>query len=512
MPPKKKTTRKKKMKAPKTQLAANGATKVRVRMYRQGLGDCFLVTFFTGPKPVHMLIDCGTLGATTTGVKMPDVIKNISDTTGAHLDVLVATHEHKDHVSGFAGDPSPFDSFQVDQAWVAWTEDPSDELAKKISKYKGDLKMTVALAASALGANAIADPPEGEAVKEMKSGIEKLLGFSDDVRVDEQPLGATLAKGIDQLMRYVTNRAGNKGRFLLPGNVIEGAWLPGVRFYVLGPPQSESALRNMGEHGSPELYSVAARFGSDLAAFSRFCLAGNSLDDYRESLDAEERQGFDRRLPFDPRFRVEASDPTKCEKRFSSYYKKEDAWRRIDADWLGGGSDLAMQLDSYTNNTSLALAIELLDDKRVLLFPADAQVGNWESWDDVKFKDDAGNEVNVRSADLLARTAFYKVGHHSSHNATVKARGLELMEREDLVAMIPVDRKVAMKKTPPWQMPAKALYKRLVEKTMGRVVRSDVGWPDDSDRPSAISKAEWDAARKDSGVTITNLYVDYELQ
>ena len=504
MPPKKKTTKKKK--TPKKQ-AANGSTKVRVRMYRQGLGDCFLVTFFTGPEPVHMLIDCGTLGATTTGVKMPDVIKNISDTTGAHLNVLVATHEHRDHVSGFAGNPSPFDAFQVDQAWVAWTEDPSDELAKKISKYKDDLRMTVALAANALGASAIVDPAETKAVAEMKSGMENLLDFFGDV-----PLAAGLAKGIDELMRYVTNRAGDKGRFLFPGNVVEGAWLTGVRFYVLGPPQSESALRNMGEHGSPELYSLAARFSSDLAAFSRFGLAGSSLSAYRESLEPEERQAFERRLPFDPRFRVEASDPKACEKRFSSYYKKEDAWRRIDADWLGGGSDLAMQLDSYTNNTSLALAIELLDDKRVLLFPADAQVGNWESWGDVKFKDDAGNDIALRSADLLARTAFYKVGHHSSHNATVKAHGLELMEREDLVAMIPVDRKVALKKTPPWQMPATALYKRLVEKTMGRVVRSDVGWPDDKERPGSISKAEWDDARKASGVTITSLYIDYELR
>lgn len=500
MPPKKKK------KTPKKQ-AAGGSTKVRVRMYRQGLGDCFLVTFFTGPDPVHMLVDCGTLGATTTGVKMADVIKNISDTTGAHLDVLVATHEHKDHVSGFAGDPSPFDAFQVDRAWVAWTEDPADELAKKIVKYKDDLRMTIALAANALGASPVADPAEMNAVGEMKSGMEGLLDFFSDV-----PLAAGLAKGIDELMRYVTRRAGDNGKFLLPGDVIEGAWLPGVRFYVLGPPQSESALRNMGEHGSPELYSLAARFSSDLAAFSRFGLAGSSFSDYRDSLDAEERQAFERRLPFDPRFRVESSDPTACEERFSSYYRKEDAWRRIDADWLGGGSDLALQLDSYTNNTSLALAIELTDDKRVLLFPADAQVGNWESWDGVKFKDDTGHDLDVRSADLLSRTVFYKVGHHSSHNATVKARGLELMEREDLVAMIPVDRKVAMKKTPPWQMPAKALYERLVEKTMGRVVRSDVGWPDDSDRPSSISKAEWDNARKGSGVTITSLYIDYELR
>jgi|GEM_PF-1749275 len=36
---------------------------VRVRMYRQGLGDCFLVSFFnhSSRKPFRMLIDCGVL-------------------------------------------------------------------------------------------------------------------------------------------------------------------------------------------------------------------------------------------------------------------------------------------------------------------------------------------------------------------------------------------------------------------------------------------------------------------
>lgn len=505
MPPKKK-------KKKPVNSAAGGTPKIRVRMYRQGLGDCFLVTFFTGPKPVHMLIDCGTLGSTTTGVKMQDVIKSISETTDAHLHVLVATHEHKDHVSGFAGDPSPYDKFQVDNAWVAWTEDPTDPFAKKVKKYKGDLRMAVALAADALEATPIAHPTEAVAVANLKSGMHELLGFFGDVPPEEQPMGAALAKGVDKCMRYVAERAGENGRPLTPGEVIEETWLPGVRIYVLGPPQSESALRNLGEHGSPELYSLDARLTSDLTAFSRFGVAGMSLPDYRQSLDAEERQAFERRLPFDPRFRIESCDQTKCEERFSSYYREDDEWRRIDADWLGGGSDLALQLDSYTNNTSLALAIELVDDGRVLLFPADAQVGNWMSWDDVKFTTDAGKELDVTSADLVGRTVFYKVGHHASHNATVKARGLELMEREDLVAMIPVDRKVAMNKTPKWQMPAKALYKRLIEKTKGRVVRSDVGWPDDDDRPSSISKSEWDEARKGAGVTIEKLYIDYELR
>jgi hypothetical protein len=35
---------------------------VRIRMYRQGLGDCFLVSFTnTAGEQHHMMIDCGVL-------------------------------------------------------------------------------------------------------------------------------------------------------------------------------------------------------------------------------------------------------------------------------------------------------------------------------------------------------------------------------------------------------------------------------------------------------------------
>ena len=59
---------------------------VRVRMYRQGLGDCFLLTFDVGGDEAHMLIDCGTLGAVTTGVTMASVVADIRSTTGDHLE------------------------------------------------------------------------------------------------------------------------------------------------------------------------------------------------------------------------------------------------------------------------------------------------------------------------------------------------------------------------------------------------------------------------------------------
>src|SRR5215472_4174819 len=81
--------------------AAVNLPKVRVRMYRQGLGDCFLLTFNPGGDEKHILIDCGTLGAKITNVKMPNVVADINKTTKGHLQLVVATHQHHDHLSGF---------------------------------------------------------------------------------------------------------------------------------------------------------------------------------------------------------------------------------------------------------------------------------------------------------------------------------------------------------------------------------------------------------------------------
>jgi len=119
------------------------------------------------------------------------------------------------------------------------------------------------------------------------------------------------------------------------------------------------------------------------------------------------------------------------------------------------------------------LAFEIIATGEVLLFPGDAQIGNWESWKTVTFTvpDGSGHTRTVTSKDLLARTVFYKVGHHGSHNATHRAEGLELMTSPDLVSMIPVNHEMAKVKR--WNMPFPPLLKRLTEKCRSRVIRQD---------------------------------------
>lgn len=498
---------------------AGSLPKVRVRMYRQGLGDCFLITFDVGGNERHVMIDCGTLGATTTGVKLADAVADIREVTGGHLHVLIATHEHWDHVAAFDQLQTEFEEMTIDHVWLAWTEDPADALAQKVAKTKKDLGAALAEAASAL-----TSPAASPDSKAMGEAVASVLGFFDD-----GSLGAgKFSKTVDRAMEFVRSGVGKKVRYCRPDDdPFEESWLPGFRVFVLGPPRSEEALYNLGEHGSSELYSLAAGLRPAARLFARGQPAR-----VLQARDSTERREFTAEVPFDVRFRREADAEATREMFGGTYLAAGTEWRRVDEDWLHVASDLALQLDSATNNTSLALAIERVADGKVLLFPADAQQGSWLSWHDAKlqWKVTDGNATRtVKAADLLARTVFYKVGHHSSHNATARGKGLELMEQEnELTAFIPVDRAVALERNPKgsWKMPALALYRRLLEKCQGRVVRSDVGWA--ADPATAANKAtekafakmataaewkKWGKAQKAAThVTISKKFVDFVLE
>ncbi len=124
------------------------------------------------------------------------------------------------------------------------------------------------------------------------------------------------------------------------------------------------------------------------------------------------------------------------------------------------------------------LAFEL-SNGRVLLFPGDAQVGNWKSWHEKRWTEENGLDKGevVTAADLLERTVLYKVAHHGSHNATLKKLGLELMTSRahpHLSAMIPVDEAWALRRRPHrWVMPFGPMFADLKQRTAGKILRAD---------------------------------------
>jgi hypothetical protein len=139
---------------------------------------------------------------------------------------------------------------------------------------------------------------------------------------------------------------------------------------------------------------------------------------------------------------------------------------------MGAAVNFALQLDRNTNNSSLVLALEIGDGGDVLLLAADAQGGAWASLTELTLR--AGRR-KVTAKELIARTAFYKVGHHGSVNATART-ALEAMDPSRLVAFVPVDEAVARDRCRWDNFPAVKLTHRLQEQTSGRLIRADDSW------------------------------------
>src|SRR4051794_26203373 len=79
-------------------------SKLTLRVYQVGFGDCFLLTFHYPSKDRHVLIDFGSTGVppgTASGL-MLRVAEDIKQQGGGQLHAVVAARRHKDHVTGFA--------------------------------------------------------------------------------------------------------------------------------------------------------------------------------------------------------------------------------------------------------------------------------------------------------------------------------------------------------------------------------------------------------------------------
>ena len=454
------------------------SSRVRIRMYRQGIGDCFLLTFYGPGEPRSILIDCGVLSGTPNGKdKIRRVAQSVAQTiakeTSGKLGALVATHEHWDHVSGFYDAKDIFDPINIGEIWVAWTEDQSNPAASALKRQN---KFKLQAMQMALAHMANFGEPHYQAYG---PGISELLGFFGGPADSAGIVG--FSEKTAQAMTAVTQRD-PAPTYFQPGDLIKRDWLPGVRVYVLGPPLDTGMLKKMQGKAGSEMYGLT---GAD-SAFATALTA--ALADPDASPDPSLSGMIDAALPFDRSLQWRDEDKILKARNFKQLYQdyqaEDAAWRRIDQDWLLSAARLGLQLDNAINNTSLVLAFEFADTGRVLLFAADAQIGSWKSWLTLnwKVKEPNTEEQTIDTADLLRRTVFYKVGHHGSHNATLKEGGLESMIAPDLVAVIPVDQNFA-NNTKHWDMPAGPLYAALQERTGSRILRADAAWPTPVDPP-----------------------------
>ncbi|MFO0614714.1 MAG: hypothetical protein U0414_19160 [Polyangiaceae bacterium] len=300
---------------------------IEVRMYRIGFGDAFLVVLPAADGARRtVLFDCGrhfqTPRAAVEGVAPPPsedaivgrIIEDVVEIAGrARIDVVVATHRHQDHVSGF--ESARWAEVEVGEVWMPWTEDPEDPEARKIQRTQSALAKRLELDVRRLGASA------GDGT----------LGLVMNSLTNERAM-TTLHSGF----------RGRARRRFLEGNMqtmaVDG--LPGVIVHVLGPARDEDIIRDM-DPPSGQSYLSASAPGSGAAG---------------------DRGPFDRKwVVQDPAALIDAVTPD------MAAYLGDLA--------TGDAFVVAAALEKSVNGTSLMLAFEVGD--AMLLFPGDAQWGTW---------------------------------------------------------------------------------------------------------------------------------------
>jgi len=120
------------------------ADKLLIRLFDVGLGDCIYCRIPKAHKSgrdFHILIDCGTLSSTEYLSKAIKTLKTLLPSVGGkrHVDLLVVTHEHKDHMTGFGMDLWGELSFGA--IWMNAAMDlnhPEAKRAKKLHSFAAD--------------------------------------------------------------------------------------------------------------------------------------------------------------------------------------------------------------------------------------------------------------------------------------------------------------------------------------------------------------------------------------
>ena len=360
---------------------------VTIRMYNVGFGDCFLVTFHYREKDRHVLIDYGSTAPpkSARGKYMTAIAEDIRRHCKGKLDILVATHRHRDHISGFATDGEGtgelIAALKPDVVIQPWTEDPAakkNALAAAVSSYRKGKPDEETVRAQFLGSLEDMHQVAGIAARRAatdphwaRSEAGRQLAFLGEDNLKN-------ASAVRNLMEL-----GKRGQaFYVNAGMTLNRLLPGVKILVLGPPtlQQSEAIRRERAKDPGEFWQFRSFWATHRMA------AANVLRAAPRTLLPDARPLRPNAWPPNARWFIEQA-------------------RRVQTDQM---LELIRDLDTVMNNTSVILLFEA--GNRKLLFPGDAQIENWSF-----------ALSNERWRALLRDVNLYKVGHHGSLNATPKS-------------------------------------------------------------------------------------------
>src|SRR5882724_1245820 len=296
----------------------------RVRMYRTGFGDCFLVTFDPGGTAKHVLIDFGAHMHGDIGT-MDLIMDDIESTCGKQLELIVATHAHRDHISGFGKFADRFATFKIGQVWLSWTDNPKDAEAAGLQNKHLALY-------SQLEKHLLLQQASGLTSMEMSAAISALANLRGNETATSE-----LARGFGTGAEVLYWRAGS--------SISKVGETTGLSAEILGPPKDISFFARMDPPANQRYLTAAAQADNEVHPF----------------LGQEVKPGSPEFIGLQAQPQVPPLDLPALQAAAES-----------------PASRLALVLDNIRNNTSLVILFRYRG--KSLLFPGDAQWGNWQSW------------------------------------------------------------------------------------------------------------------------------------
>ena len=335
-------------------------------MYRVGFGDFFLLTVPVGKNDQrHILIDCGVHAVDLGSIQ--DAVKQMAADCGKHLSLVIMTHRHADHISGFAKCADVFSQITVDRVWMPWFENRNDDVAKGIQTNLTALAGQLSLQLAASGRSG----PLSAMVENITGGMAASGGSSNQKALD------VLHGGFKNKVTPDYYKGGDPAK--LPQDLVDA----GFSARILGPPGDLALIKQMTNTADQYLADAMQDDGGTAETFPKAFRSDTYPDHAFKFFAASKVKAL-----------INAARPDVLAAR-------------------------AQAADNTLNNQSLVVLFSF--GGKNLLFAGDAQWGNWENFlYGGAFGTSGHTEMTKDATDVLKNIDFYKVGHHGSRNATPK--------------------------------------------------------------------------------------------